>query len=197
MKIVKVLYYFIHPSEVIEKIRWKIIKKKFASCGENSSMGKGFTINGAEYIDIGSNTYIGANGQISAYDSYQENSTGIIPHISIGNNVSIMACCHISCANCIVIGDGTLFGDNVFVTDNYHGSNVVEELSIPPINRKLCIKKPVIIGRNVWIGRNVCIMPGVSIGDGVVIGANAVVTKSIPSGCVVAGVPAKIIREIL
>ena len=38
-------------------------------------------------------------------------------------------------------------------------------------------------------------MPGVSIGDGAVIGANAVVTRDIPSYCVAAGVPAKIIKR--
>lgn len=53
----------------------------------------------------------------------------------------------------------------------------------------------VIIGNNVWMGMNSTILKGVKIGDNVIIAAGAVVTKSIPSGCVVAGVPAKIISS--
>jgi acetyltransferase-like isoleucine patch superfamily enzyme len=51
------------------------------------------------------------------------------------------------------------------------------------------------IGNNVFIGYNSIIMPGVTIGDNVVIGAGAVVTKDIPSNCVVAGVPAKPLKS--
>ena len=96
--------------------------------------------------------------------------------------------------NRIEIGDGCLFGDNVLITDNYHGNNSKEQMSIMPIERALFSKGPVKIGNNVWVGRNVCIMPGVTIGDGAVIGANSVVTKDVESGSVVAGVPAKILN---
>lgn len=50
------------------------------------------------------------------------------------------------------------------------------------------------IGRNCFIAVNAIILPGVKIGDEVIVGAGAVVTKDIPSNCVVAGNPAKIIR---
>jgi len=51
------------------------------------------------------------------------------------------------------------------------------------------------IGRNCFVGGRALILPGVEIGDGCVIGAGSVVTKSVPAGCIVAGNPAKIIRE--
>ena len=51
--------------------------------------------------------------------------------------------------------------------------------------------EPIRIGRRCWIGTNVVILPGVQLGDDIVVGAGAVVTKSFPSGSVVAGVPAK------
>lgn len=53
---------------------------------------------------------------------------------------------------------------------------------------------PIVIGDRCWIGDNVFIREGVTLGNNVVVGANAVVTKSFPSGSVVAGVPAKLIR---
>lgn len=53
----------------------------------------------------------------------------------------------------------------------------------------------VVTGDGVWIGVNWYIGPGVVIGNDAVIGANSVVTKSIPPGCVAAGIPARVIRE--
>ena len=54
---------------------------------------------------------------------------------------------------------------------------------------------PVFIGNDVWIGCDVVVMPGVKIGDGAVIGANSVVTKDVPEFTVVAGSPAKVLRQ--
>lgn len=51
------------------------------------------------------------------------------------------------------------------------------------------------IGKNCFIAIRSIIMPGVNIGDEVIVAAGAVVTKDIPSNCIVAGNPAKIIRE--
>ena len=51
------------------------------------------------------------------------------------------------------------------------------------------------IGRNCFIGGRAMILPGVEIGDGCIVGAGAVVTKSVPPGCIVAGNPARILRE--
>lgn len=55
--------------------------------------------------------------------------------------------------------------------------------------------KRVTIGHDVWIGHGVVVMPGVSIGNGAVIGANAVVTRDVPAYSIVAGVPAKSLRQ--
>lgn len=52
------------------------------------------------------------------------------------------------------------------------------------------------IGNNVHIGINAIIMPGVTIGDNCVIGCGAVVTKSIPSNSIAAGIPAKVIKSL-
>lgn len=52
------------------------------------------------------------------------------------------------------------------------------------------------VGDNVYFGLRSMIMPGVTIGDNVIIGAGSIVTKDIPSNCVVAGVPARFICDI-
>ena len=51
------------------------------------------------------------------------------------------------------------------------------------------------IGDKVWIATNAMILPGVTIGDGAIVAAGAVVTKDVPPRCMVAGVPAKVIKE--
>ena len=54
----------------------------------------------------------------------------------------------------------------------------------------------VIIGKDVWVGANSTILPGVTIGDFSVVAAGSVVTKDVPCGCVVAGVPAVVKKQI-
>lgn len=54
---------------------------------------------------------------------------------------------------------------------------------------------PITIGDRCWIGDNVFLREGITLGDDVIVGANSVVTKSFPSGSVVAGVPARLIRQ--
>jgi hypothetical protein len=55
--------------------------------------------------------------------------------------------------------------------------------------------EPITIGKNVWLPWRVFILPGTTIGDNVVIGANSLVSKNIPSNVLIAGSPAKIIKE--
>lgn len=52
-----------------------------------------------------------------------------------------------------------------------------------------------IIGKQCFIGANAIIMPGITIGDNSIVGAGAVVTKDVPNNSIVAGNPAKVIRE--
>ena len=54
----------------------------------------------------------------------------------------------------------------------------------------------VVIGDDIWVGANAVILPGVTIGNHSVVAAGAVVTKDVPPHSLVAGVPAKIIKEI-
>ena len=65
-----------------------------------------------------------------------------------------------------------------------------------PSYKELDLFGPIKIGNNVFIGNNAIILPGVTIGDNVIVGAGAVVTRDIPSGSVVAGVPARVIRSL-
>ncbi len=90
----------------------------------------------------------------------------------------------------IYIGDRCMFGPNVTIVTASH--------PVAPEKRKggYQFNKDVHIGNDVWLCAGVTIIPGVSIGDGSVVAAGAVVTSDVPAGVVVAGVPAKVVKEI-
>ncbi len=90
--------------------------------------------------------------------------------VSLGKNV------HISREACFICHDG---------------STLPFRKEIPDLELAGEIK----IGNNVFIGKGAVVLANVSIGDNCVVGAHAVVTKNVPNGCVVAGNPAKIIKN--
>lgn len=57
-------------------------------------------------------------------------------------------------------------------------------------------EQSVVIGDDVWIGANACVLRGVTIGKGAVIGVGSIVTKDVPPYTLVAGNPARVIREL-
>ena len=100
-------------------------------------------------------------------------------------NVTILDIAPVRMGNDVMIGPGTCI-----ITVNH-------PLSPKGRRNHLGIAKPVTIGNDVWIGANCTILPGVTIGNNVVVAAGAVVTKDVPDNCVVGGVPARIIKEIV
>jgi len=99
--------------------------------------------------------------------------------------------------NCIFL-DGALvsFGANVFIAPNCSFSTTGHPINFEQRNKGFEYSYPIIVGNNVWFGVGVNVLPGVTIGDNVVVGSGSIVNKDIPSNVVVAGNPAKIIRNI-
>lgn len=98
------------------------------------------------------------------------------------------------------LGEGCLLAPNVFISstshvhDRFPGMPIREQEGALPRDEFLRLyNRPILIGDDVWIGVNAVLMPGVQVGAHAIIGANAVVTKNVPEGAVVAGVPAKIL----
>lgn len=92
--------------------------------------------------------------------------------------------CEIRCDDSISIGENVAIGPEVIIRDN-DGHEIVGSQKTAPI----------IIGNHVWIGQRAIVLKGVNIGDGAIIATGAVVTHDVPPRALVAGVPAKIIKE--
>lgn len=130
--------------------------------------------------------------------------------VIFGPNVVILAP-----PDSISIGSGTYINDAILSASKECPVSIGERCAIgyrvsikavthdprnpaPDANGKIAHKcAPITIGNRCWIGDNVFLREGITLGDDVVVGANSVVTKSFPSRSVVAGVPAKVIRETL
>lgn len=180
----------------LQKEEWERIealKKSFKKVGEKFWIGKDYVVINPSYIEIGEDFSAGSRFRMEAIDEYQEER--FTPKIIIKDNNSFGTDVHIGCINHIEIGKECLLGSRILIIDHQHGN--IEDLNaaIPPQRRQLISKGPIIIGNNVWMGDGVVIMPNVRIGDNSIIAANAVVTKDVPHNTVVAGVPAKILKN--
>ena len=149
---------------------------------------------GEGHIFIDEGTHFGEHSSLMAWERTCAGGD-FHPEIQIGKNCSFGAWNNITATNRIRIGDNLLTGKWVTITDNSHGETDWKALQQAPLMRLVTSKGPVIIGNNVWIGDKATILPGVTIGDSAVIAANAVVTKDVPAYSVVAGIPAKVIKE--
>jgi len=110
----------------------------------------------------------------------------------------------------VLIGDHTRIGlHNTIIGPVTIGShvNLAQGITITALNHNFdnpemrideqgVSTTPVILGDDIWIGANAVVLPGVTIGNHSVVAAGAIVTKDVPPHSLVAGVPAKIIRQI-
>lgn len=95
--------------------------------------------------------------------------------------------CYLDGRNGIVIGDNTWMGPRVSIISMNH--DIYDY-------KKYIEDQPIKIGKNSWLGAGVTILPGVELGEHTIVAAGSVVTKSHPSNVVLAGVPAKVVKEI-
>ncbi len=109
-------------------------------------------------------------------------------NITIGKNVFINACCCFQDQGGISVGDGALIGHRVVLATINHG--------LAPDERQCNYPEPIVIGKIVLLGAGAIILPGITVGDNAVVAAGAVVNRDVKPGTVVAGVPARFIKNV-
>ncbi|HCM42695.1 MAG TPA: sugar O-acetyltransferase [Candidatus Omnitrophica bacterium] len=110
-------------------------------------------------------------------------------NITFGDSVFLNFNCVILDVAKVTVGSFVFMAPNVQIYTAGHPLDWQER-------RKVEFGKPITIGDDVWIGGNAVICPGVTIGSKSVIGAGAVVTKDVPNGVVVAGNPARVLKQL-
>lgn len=101
--------------------------------------------------------------------------------LEIGSSCFFNNDCSINVLNHVVIGKGSIFGENVKIYDHNHRFNDADET----IKGQGYSIGETVIGEHCWIGSNVVILKGANIADNCVIGAGCVISGSIPSGSIV------------
>ena len=142
--------------------------------GPNISIGRSFTAIGEPMHRVEIGVWGRAEGQ---------------GRIEMGDCVLMSPGSRLSASDEIVIGDGVMMANGVYVTDSdwhtiYDRTERDERVT------------PVHIGKNVWLGDHSTVLKGVTIGENSVVAARAVVSRDVPANVVVAGSPAKVVKEL-
>lgn len=177
--------------------RW--LAKRHCTLGAGAALGRGARIidtgrNGSKRIQVGANTRV-------------EGELLVFAH---GGEIRVGEWCYIGEHTRVWSGASVNIGDRVLIA---HGVNIIDNLTHPlePGARHRHYRqiieqghprqidlgdRPVVLGDDAWIAASATILRGVTVGRGAVVGAAAVVVEDVPPMTVVAGNPARVIREI-
>ncbi|QMU97379.1 acyltransferase [Microbacterium esteraromaticum] len=170
-------------TELPPSLRWRwyellsrlIYRRAFKNYGAGSVIVAPLRLRGTERIVIGS--------RLAAYEGcWIEAEPGA--HLTIGDRVYLGHRVHLHAVGNITVGNGVMMTDNVMVSSGSHEMDEAKS-AVPGA--------PIVIGDDVFIGQNAMVLAGVTIGPGATVGAGAVVTRDVPAGATVAGVPARIV----
>jgi acetyltransferase-like isoleucine patch superfamily enzyme len=149
--------------------------------GDGAVLEEGVLIFKPEHVFIGRDVYIGHRAILKGDTRAR---------LEIGDDSWIGQDCALFCAGGITLGRHVGMGPKSMILSAKH-----EELDFPvPIIDGAVTAAPVTIGDGADIGLGAIILPGVQIGPGAFVGAGAVVTRDVPAGAIVAGVPARVLR---
>lgn len=180
----------------------KIYKRKIFEA--NATIGNNFECAAeagcTNYSGNKSHIKIGNNCSLHAILSVDE--TG---EIEIGDYTTIRSDTRVYAAESIRIGHHVIISDHVWICDNNnHPTSCDERIALCESGFeselwawKYSDKSKIVIEDNVWIGRASTILKGVTIGKGSIVATRAVVTKDVPPYSIVAGNPARVVKNLL
>lgn len=143
------------------------------------------------WISIGEATLIGPHVAMSVGMFGEPMDRAAPPVLRFGDRCNIGRGASFVARVGIDVGDDVTTAPNVYVTDHNHA---YDDVTVP-IAQQWPHEAPVSIGRGCWIGTGAIVLPGTVIGENVTVAAGSVVRGTIPDRCVVAGVPAKVVRR--
>jgi acetyltransferase-like isoleucine patch superfamily enzyme len=150
-------------------------------------VGRRVTLRGKPVISNEGRLTIGERVRLVSTVATLELATLPSGHLEIGNNVFINYGSSLVASNHVKIGNDAMIGTHVMIMDcDFHR---VEDKAWDTTGL------PIIVEDRAWLGNRSIILKGVTIGHDAVVAAGSVVTRNVPPRTVVAGVPAKVVRE--
>ena len=201
------------PDSFQEKLKFILRKNKAVIRGHNNNIVYSHARLSNVSIEINGSDNEISFGSGSVISNLKVHVDGSNHKLCIGKDCRILSghFFFLSSRGSIVVGDKTFVNTASFVCSEsapiWMGNNCMLAWDIEihsgdahrildrATNCRVNPAKEVRIGNHVWIGAHVNILKGVSIGENSIIGANSVVTHDIPSNCMAAGIPARIIKE--
>lgn len=181
------IWYFIN--RFVIAIYSLAIRFQFAFWGSKSRIEPFAKLTAPHLVCIGSRVHICEHAWLNSKDDRGNGE----PTLTIGDGTYIGRFVHINAWREVIIEKDVLIADRVFISDADHK---FEDLEIPISRQGDEYKGSVIIKSGSWLGIGAVILPGVTIGLNSVVGANSVVTKDVPDYTIVAGIPARIIKQL-
>jgi acetyltransferase-like isoleucine patch superfamily enzyme len=165
----------------------KLAAPGFARFGSSSRILLPSRLSGVEHISVGDRVLIGAGSWLIVPEQHAP-GPNIVLHDRVRMNTT-----SISAVHRVEIEEAVAIARGCYISDHSHGFTDPET---PVRDQPIARVAPVLIKRGAWLGQNVVVLPGVTIGRGSVVGANSVVRHDVPDRTVVAGTPARVIREL-
>jgi acetyltransferase-like isoleucine patch superfamily enzyme len=168
----------------------RVLHAGHVSCGRDLNLEEGCQIVGLSQrgIVFGDRCTVGRQAMIAPTNIFGgEPGEGL----KVGDNSNIGHFAFVGCSGYIEIGDRVLMGPRVTLLAENHNIDDPSQ----PIKAQGVERQTIVIADDCWLGAGSIILAGVSLGAGSVVAAGAVVTRDVPPMTVVAGVPARVVRE--
>lgn len=172
---------YVHPEALVRIEKYLIFNRQW----DNQRMLRNKMV-GSLYLAKG------ATLEVEAFDVYAGSRINVNAgaKLSLGSGYMNYDCV-IDCFDSISIGHHVVISERVVLRDSdNHTIKDMEAIS----SDESAVTAPIVIGDHVWVGMNTIVLKGVTIGEGAVVAAGSVVNKDIPPHCLVAGVPAKVVK---
>jgi acetyltransferase-like isoleucine patch superfamily enzyme len=160
----------------------------FSSWGAGSFIVPPARVELPEHIEVGRDVIVHEH----AWLALQRHPGLPAPVLRLGDGTKVNRFVKIECAGSVVLGEGVLVADRVLISDTDHPALPSEEgpaIDLDPAPR------PITIGARAFIGAGAVIKSGVTIGEHAYISANTVVVRDVPARTLVAGSPARAVRQ--